>query len=189
MVQSFFFENKELCAHAGASTTAAAAPMSLPAEPAPPPPPHADHEHETLIQYNLRNKVCAYCKRPGAHLKCEGCRQRSYCDRKCQKKDWKQEHRGQCVKLQQVFTPSACGRKDSAAETSDDGGGGGSVGGGGGCCLKALLIREISSWYFLSTANEVDVNRMDNTNIKLFINFMDTQHSGLPYNAPLRGKK
>eukprot|EP00729_Bicosta_minor_P033031 gene33031-biopygen7883 len=67
--------------------------MSLPAEP-PQPPPYHDHEHETLIQYNLRNKVCAYCKRPGALLKCEGCRQRSYCDRKCQKKDWKQEHRG-----------------------------------------------------------------------------------------------
>jgi hypothetical protein len=28
---------------------------------------------------------------------------------------------------------------------------------------------------------------MDNTNIKLFINFMDTQHSGLPYNTLLRG--
>eukprot|EP00729_Bicosta_minor_P032699 gene32699-biopygen10626 len=73
--------------------------------PPPPPPPSPHHEHETLIQYNLRNKVCAYCKRPGALLKCEGCRQRSYCNRKCQKKDWKQEHRGQCVKLQQVFVP------------------------------------------------------------------------------------
>ena len=96
-----------------------------------PPPPSTPHP-ENLVQYNLRNKVCAYCRTPGARLKCKGCRQRSYCDRGCQKKDWKQEHRRQCVKLQQVFTPSACGRKDSAAETSDDGGGGGGVGGDGG---------------------------------------------------------
>eukprot|EP00729_Bicosta_minor_P009866 gene9866-biopygen25999 len=97
--------------------------MSLPAEP-PPPPPYAYHEHETLIQYNLRNKVCAYCKRPGARLKCEGCRQRSYCDRRCQKKDWKQEHRGQCVKLQQVFVPPPPGWRGAAAEAGGGGGGG-----------------------------------------------------------------
>ena len=89
--------------------------MSDPAEPPPPPPPPS-HEHETLIQYNLRNKVCVYCKRPGALLKCEACRQRSYCDRKCQKKDWKQEHRGQCVKLQQVFFPPPPGWRGAAAE-------------------------------------------------------------------------
>eukprot|EP00729_Bicosta_minor_P033110 gene33110-biopygen3951 len=98
--------------------------MSLPAEP-PPPPPSPHREHETLIQRNLRNKVCAYCKRPGARLKCEGCRQRSYCDRKCQKKDWKQEHRGQCVKLQQVFVPPKPGWRGAAAEAGGGGGGGG----------------------------------------------------------------
>eukprot|EP00729_Bicosta_minor_P009383 gene9383-biopygen8202 len=98
--------------------------MSLPAEP-PPPKPYPQREHETLIQYNLRNKVCAYCKRPGALLKCEGCRQRSYCDRKCQKKDWKQEHRGQCVKLQQVFVPPPPGWRGAAAEAGSGGGGGG----------------------------------------------------------------
>eukprot|EP00729_Bicosta_minor_P032586 gene32586-biopygen10500 len=103
--------------------TTAAAPMSLPAQP-PPPPPYPHHEHETLIQYNLRNKVCAYCKRPGARLKCEGCRQRSYCDRKCQKRDWKQEHRGQCVKLQQVFVPPPPGWRGAAAEAGGGGGGG-----------------------------------------------------------------
>eukprot|EP00729_Bicosta_minor_P021070 gene21070-biopygen17353 len=76
--------------------------MSLSAEP-PPPPPHADHEHEMLIQYNLRNKICAYCKRPGA------------------------EHRGRCEKLQQVFVPPPPGwRGVAAAEIS------GGVGGGGG---------------------------------------------------------
>eukprot|EP00729_Bicosta_minor_P015350 gene15350-biopygen20154 len=95
--------------------------MSLPEEP---PPPYRCREHETLIQYNLRIKVCAYCKRPGALLKCEGCRQRSYCDRKCQKKDWKQEHRGQCVKLQQVFVPPPPGWRDAAAEAGGGGGGG-----------------------------------------------------------------
>eukprot|EP00729_Bicosta_minor_P032612 gene32612-biopygen19391 len=106
--------------------------MSLPPEPPPNPPP-LHHEHETLIQYNLRNKVCAYCKRPGARLKCEGCRQRSYCDRKCQKKDWKQEHRGQCVKLQQVFVPPPPGWRGSAgAEASGGGGGAAAAAGGGG---------------------------------------------------------
>eukprot|EP00729_Bicosta_minor_P033105 gene33105-biopygen1981 len=107
--------------------------MSLPADPPLPPP---SLQHETLIQYNLRNKVCAYCKRPGALLKCEGCRQRSYCDRKCQKRDWKQEHRGQCVKLQQVFVPPPPGWRGSAAaevaETSGGGGGGAAAGRGGG---------------------------------------------------------
>eukprot|EP00729_Bicosta_minor_P033117 gene33117-biopygen30718 len=98
--------------------------MSLPAQPPPPPPPSRRREHETLIQYNLRVKVCAYCKRPGAVLKCEGCRQRSYCDRKCQKKDWKQEHRGQCVKLQQVFVPPPPGWRGAAAEAGGCGGGG-----------------------------------------------------------------
>eukprot|EP00729_Bicosta_minor_P004601 gene4601-biopygen13990 len=97
--------------------------MSLPPE-APPLPPSPHREHETLIQYNLRNKVCAYCKRPGARLKCEGCRQRSYCDRKCQKRDWKQEHRGQCVKLQQVFVPPPPGWRGAAAEAGGGGGGG-----------------------------------------------------------------
>eukprot|EP00729_Bicosta_minor_P032467 gene32467-biopygen20869 len=109
--------------------------MSLPPEPPPIPPP-LHHEHETLIQYNLRNKVCAYCKRPGALLKCEGCRQRSYCDRRCQKRDWKQEHRGQCVKLQQVFVPPPPGWRGSApAEGAAASGGGGSAAaaaGGGG---------------------------------------------------------
>eukprot|EP00729_Bicosta_minor_P022490 gene22490-biopygen728 len=102
--------------------------MSLPPEP--PRPSSSSREHETLIQYNLRNKVCAYCKRPGALLKCEGCRQRSYCDRKCQKKDWKQEHRGQCVKLQQVFVPPQPGWRDAAAAAA--GGGGGAAAGDGG---------------------------------------------------------
>eukprot|EP00729_Bicosta_minor_P032469 gene32469-biopygen20871 len=96
--------------------------MSLPQE-SPPPPPSPHHEHETLIQYNLRNKVCAYCKRPGARLKCEGCRQRSYCDRRCQKKDWKQEHRGQCLKLQQVFLPPPPGWRDAAGAEASGGGG------------------------------------------------------------------
>eukprot|EP00729_Bicosta_minor_P032464 gene32464-biopygen20866 len=108
--------------------------MSLPPEPPRPPP--SSREHETLIQYNLRNKVCAYCKRPGALLKCEGCRQRSYCDRKCQKRDWKQEHRGQCVKLQQVFVPPPPGWRGAApAEGAEASGGGGSAAaaaGGGG---------------------------------------------------------
>ena len=58
-------EKKESCTYAGTSSTTAAAPMSHPAEP-PPLPPSRRCEHETLIQCNLRNKVCAYCKRLGA---------------------------------------------------------------------------------------------------------------------------
>eukprot|EP00729_Bicosta_minor_P032842 gene32842-biopygen23593 len=112
--------------------------MSVPAEP-PLPPPYAHHEHETLIQYNLRNKVCAYCKRPGARLKCEGCRQRSYCNRKCQKKDWKQEHRGQCEKLQQVFVPPLPGWRGAAAEA---GGGGGAAAAASGRAATAVVEEE-----------------------------------------------
>eukprot|EP00729_Bicosta_minor_P022491 gene22491-biopygen729 len=107
--------------------------MSLPPEPLQSPP--SSREHETLIQYNLRNKVCAYCKRPGALLKCEGCRQRSYCDRRCQKRDWKQEHRGQCVKLQQVFVPPPPGWRGAApadGASASDGGGAAAAGGSAG---------------------------------------------------------
>eukprot|EP00729_Bicosta_minor_P008540 gene8540-biopygen22933 len=111
--------------------------MSLPAEP-PPPPLYPHREHETLIQYNLRNKVCAYCKRPGALLKCEGCRQRSYCDRKCQKRDWKQEHRGQCVKLQQVFVPPPPGWRGAVAAEASGGGGSAAAAGGGGAPTGVL---------------------------------------------------
>lgn len=105
--------------------------MPLPPEPLASPS-HA-HDHETLIQYNLRNKVCANCKKPGARLKCEGCRQRRYCDKDCQKKDWKEEHRKQCAKLQQVFSPpsprgggaagvaaAACGGDTAAASVGPE---------------------------------------------------------------------
>eukprot|EP00729_Bicosta_minor_P013105 gene13105-biopygen14214 len=128
--------------------------MPLPAEP-PPPPPSRRREHETLIQYNLRNKVCAYCKRPGALLKCEGCRQRSYCDRKCQKKDWKQEHRGQCVKLQQVFVPPKPGWRGAKAEAA------GGFGGGGKAAAAAAAVDiddEIENPCPICLVNEDDSN-------------------------------
>eukprot|EP00729_Bicosta_minor_P022703 gene22703-biopygen29461 len=117
-------------------------PLRLPPEPPPTPPP--PREHETLIQYNLRNKVCAYCKRPGAVLKCEGCRQRSYCDRKCQKRDWKQEHRGQCVKLQQVFVPPPPGWGGAAAAevAAAPGGGGCAAAAAGGGGAPTVVIDE-----------------------------------------------
>eukprot|EP00729_Bicosta_minor_P016962 gene16962-biopygen541 len=118
--------------------------MSLPPEP-PLPPPSRHHEHETLIQYNLRNKVCAYCKRPGTVLKCEGCRQRSYCDRRCQKRDWKQEHRGQCVKLQQVFVPPPPGWRGAAAAegaAASGGGGGAAAAAAGGGGAPPVVIDE-----------------------------------------------
>ena len=66
-----------------------------------------------------RTKLCAYCKKPGAKLKCDACLHRSYCDRKCQKKDWKKQHRDQCKKLQQVFVPPPPGWMEAAAEAED----------------------------------------------------------------------
>ena len=39
--------------------------------------------------------------------------------------DWKQEHRGQCEKLQQVFVPPPPGWRGAAAEAGGGGGGGG----------------------------------------------------------------
>lgn len=80
-------------------------------------------------------KPCAYCKTPGAKKTCEACRSRTYCDRGCQMKDWKREHRGQCKKLQQtnpneqvtsqkVFTPS---NPAAAAEAAGGGGSDGAV--------------------------------------------------------------
>ena len=65
------------------------------------PPPHLPPEDENEVQRNIRLKVCAYCKKPGARLKCKACLQRTYCDKKCQKNDWKTVHREQCEKLQQ----------------------------------------------------------------------------------------
>ena len=99
---------------------------------APPPlPPPLPPEGENLIQRNIRNKVCAYCKKPGATNKCEACEQRMYCDKKCQKKDWKAVHRGQCKKLQQVFVPPPAGWREAAAAAAVGGGAPAAAGGGG----------------------------------------------------------
>ena len=104
--------------------------------PSPEPPPEGENE----VQRNIRLKVCAYCKAPGARKKCNGCRQRTYCNKQCQKNDWKTVHREQCEKLQQVFVPPPAGWREAkeAAERDEEeagGGGGGAAaaaGGGGG---------------------------------------------------------
>ena len=77
--------------------------------PSPEPPPEGENE----VQRNIRLKVCAYCKKPGARLKCKACFQRTYCDKRCQKKDWKAVHREQCEKLQQVFVPPPAGWREA----------------------------------------------------------------------------
>ena len=42
--------------------------------------------------------ICSYCKKQDAKmLKCTSCRRAHYCDRSCQKSDWK-EHRKLCKK-------------------------------------------------------------------------------------------
>jgi hypothetical protein len=47
------------------------------------PPPADDFlEGENEVQRNIRLKACAYCKTPGAKKKCNGCRQRTYCNKK-----------------------------------------------------------------------------------------------------------
>ena len=86
-----------------------------------PPPYLPPEEEENEVQRNIRLKVCAYCKKPGAMNKCEACLQRTYCDKKCQKKDWKTVHKKQCKKLQQVFYPPPAGWR----ERVEGGGGGG----------------------------------------------------------------
>ena len=97
-----------------------------------PPPGEPPEDEENEVQRNIRLKVCAYCKKPGAVNKCEACLQRTYCDKKCQKKDWKTVHREQCKKLQQVFFPPPAGWRERA-----DGGGGERDGGDGGAAAAA----------------------------------------------------
>ena len=103
-------------------------------------PPHLPPEDENEVQRNIRLKVCAYCKKPGARLKCEACLQRTYCDKKCQKNDWKTVHREQCEKLQQVFVPPPAGWRERAAggagetDAGVEGGGGGAAAAGGEAC-------------------------------------------------------
>ena len=99
-----------------------------------PPPPDDFLEGENEVQRNIRLKVCAYCKKPGARLKCNACRQRTYCDKKCQKNDWKTVHREQCEKLQQVFVPPPAGWREAkeAAERGGGGGGGAAAAASGG---------------------------------------------------------
>ena len=98
------------------------------------PPPHPlPPDHENLIQRNIRLKVCAYCRTPGAQLKCVECKQRTYCNKKCQAKDWKKEHKKQCKKLQQVFVPPPAGWREAAAsDAGGDAGGGGAAAASGG---------------------------------------------------------
>ena len=93
-----------------------------------PPPYLPPEDEENEVQRNIRLKVCAYCKKPGAMNKCEACLQRTYCDKKCQKKDWKTVHKKQCKTLQQVFSPPPAGWREHA-EGVGERDGGGEVGG------------------------------------------------------------
>ena len=87
-------------------------------------------QHETLVQRNLCNKVCTYCNRPGALLKCEGAA-------------------GNAMKLQQVSAPTKLGWRE-AARVAGDGEGGKKVataaaaaGGGGGGSGAAAASHEV----------------------------------------------
>ena len=84
--------------------------------PSPAPPPEGENE----VQRNIRLKVCAYCKTPGATQKCNGCRQRTYCNKRCQKRDWKTVHRELCEKLQQVFVPPPAGWREAKEAAERD---------------------------------------------------------------------
>ena len=67
---------------------------------------------DAVVKRKERHKSCACCKKPGARLKCEACLQRTYCDRKCQKEDWKALHKKQCKKLQKS-APAVGGKGES----------------------------------------------------------------------------
>ena len=95
--------------------------------PSPEPP-----EDGTVVQRNTRRKVCAYCKAPGARLKCKACLHRTYCDKKCQKKDWKEVHKKQCKKLQQVFVPPPAGWREAAGAEGAGAGAGAAAAAAGG---------------------------------------------------------
>ena len=87
------------------------------------------HAPTPLVEAHPKVTTCAYCKKPGARKKCNGCRQRTYCDKKCQRKDWHKQHRVQCKKLRQVFVPPPPGWRDKCAPvagvTASAAGGGG----------------------------------------------------------------
>ena len=103
-----------------------------------PPSPEPPLEGENEVQRNIRLKVCAYCKAPGARLKCAACRQRTYCDKTCQEGDWEKEHRPNCKKLQQLFVPPPAGwreTKEEAERACGHGGGAAAVGCGGGVAV------------------------------------------------------
>ena len=61
---------------------------------------------------------CAYCEAQGAKLKCIACRRRVYCDKRCQKKDWKSGHREECQKIQEEAV--APGQEDDDDDDDDD---------------------------------------------------------------------
>ena len=55
---------------------------------------------------DLARSECSSCGQKGLHLKrCQACNSASYCDVKCQKKDWK-SHRNDCRKVQQELVES-----------------------------------------------------------------------------------
>ena len=92
-----------------------------------PPSPDDLFEGENEVQRNIRLKVCAYCKALDATKKCNGCRQRTYCNKRCQKNDWKMVHREQCAELQQVFVPPPAGWGGAKAAAERENGGGGAA--------------------------------------------------------------
>lgn len=66
-------------------------------------------EHKTNLQKSLQtetkpHKFCAYCEKISKRNQyCSLCGISCYCDRKCQKKHWRNGHRKQCLKLNEIF--------------------------------------------------------------------------------------
>eukprot|EP00729_Bicosta_minor_P002196 gene2196-biopygen23796 len=84
------------------------------------PPPKLDLSQHVLPRpHPLTAITCAYCNVVGATNRCAGCKQRTYCTRKCQKKDWKKQHKKQCKQLKEMFA--------SSTNDSEGGGGGGAA--------------------------------------------------------------
>jgi len=52
--------------------------------------------YSRVLKTSLRINLCRQCLRPFADLVCSGCRKSHYCNRKCQKLNWKLGHRETC---------------------------------------------------------------------------------------------
>lgn len=84
--------------------------------------PEKKKKEEEKREEDKQEQICACCKEP-ASTRCTGCRLVFYCDRECQRKDWK-SHKDICrsytvrmfpspVKISPIFTPLSSSRYEA----------------------------------------------------------------------------